>query len=79
MNTTPSKHAAASKTNQLGMVVIILACFNMFQDYSASGIQGIQEADMLTFLTGLGVIINRIKDKHGRKLHLVKERFDKLS
>lgn len=78
MNTTPSKNIAASKTNQLGLVVIILACFNMYQDYLGNGIQGIQEADVLTFLTGLGVIINRIKDKHARKLHLLKDKIDRL-
>lgn len=78
MNTTPSKNIATSKTNQLGLAVMVLACFSMYQDYSASGLQGISEADVMTFLTGLGVIVNRIKDKHGRKLHIVKDKLNKL-
>ena len=76
--TAPSKHVATSKTNQLGLVIILVSAFNMYQGYTLQGIAGIQETDLMTFASGISVIVNRMLDKHARKLHMIKSKLDIL-
>lgn len=73
-----SKHVATSKTNGLGLTVMLVAGFSIYQGYDLSGIAGIEEADVLLVLTGLGVIFNRLKDKNSRDLHFIKPKLDVL-
>ena len=78
MNTSTSKHVATSKTNVLGLGVVALAAFNIYQGYSAGGVAGIGEADVALLISGCGVIYNRIMDRHGRKLHFFKAKINTL-
>jgi len=67
-----SKHIATSTTNQLGAGIVILAAFKVFQSYDAGGLSAISEADVALLVSGLGVIVNRIKSSTHKKLHIKK-------
>jgi hypothetical protein len=64
-----SKHVLTSKTNNIGLAVIGLAAFAIYQDYSVGGIEAVEQTDVGTLLAGLSVIINRLTDKAARKLY----------
>lgn len=64
-----SKHVLQSKTNNIGLVTVGLACFAIYQDYSGGGIGAVEQTDVGMLLTGISVIINRLTDKAARKLH----------
>ena len=67
-----SKNVASSTTNQLGLSVILISAFNIYQDYSGTGISGINEADVALIISGLGIIINRLTDRYSKKLYFKK-------
>lgn len=74
-----SKHVATSTTNQLGIGIILLAAFKIYQSYESGGVSAISEADVALLISGLGVIVNRIKASSHKKLHFKKPSVDTLS
>lgn len=65
-----TKHAATSKTNYLGLGMILASGFNIYQDAMVGGLAAIGSPDVLIICGGIGVIVNRLSGAHP-KLHII--------
>jgi len=72
-----SKTPLESKNILIAVAVIGLSAFNVFQDFSAGGIQSIQETDVSIILMGIAHITTRLTDKTARKIRVRSDSYHK--